>query len=476
LQPEAGVLLRRAGHTYNRATVSNPYRLLPSVDQLLQHARLATVREGWPHEQVVDAARAALADARQGIGDGRALDVDAILTATIHRLNADTTVPLRRAINATGVIIHTNLGRAPLSQAALAAMAEIGAGYSNLEYDLVAGGRGSRHEHVSGLLRRLTGAEDALVVNNNAAAMLLALAGLAQGREVVVSRGELVEIGGGFRIPDVLRQSGATLVEVGTTNRTYTADYVAAVTDQTAAFLWVHASNYRVVGFVHTPTLADLAGAARARDVVLLADLGSGSLLDTARFGLVAEPLVQEVVAAGADLVCFSGDKLLGGPQAGILAGRKDVVARLKRHPLTRALRPDKSTLAALGATLAHYVRGEGEREVPVWRMIAARPADIERRARTVAATLGAGWEIADGQSAVGGGSLPGETLPTRVLLAPDVLAPDRLSAALRRATPAVVSRIERNRLVLDLRTVLPEEDAALSSSLRAALAASCAS
>jgi len=459
--------------------VSNPYRLLPSIDRLLQDDRLADVRRRRPHLHVVEAARGALAAARQAISNGDALDVAGIVAATIERLDANTALPLRRAINATGVIVHTNLGRAPLSRAALAAMAEIGAGYSNLEYDLDAGGRGSRHEHVSGLLRRLTGAEDALVVNNNAAAMLLALAGLAQSREVIVSRGELVEIGGGYRIPDVLRQSGAVLVEVGTTNRTYAADYAAAVTDLTAAFLWVHASNYKVVGFVHTPSLAELAEVAHAQNVLLLADLGSGSLLDTAQFGLAREPLVQEVIAAGVDLVCFSGDKLLGGPQAGILAGRKEVIARLKRHPLTRALRPDKSTLAALGATLVQYARGDGERDVPVWRMISARPDDIERRARALIGQLGVGgtgWEIGDGQSAVGGGSLPGETLPTRLLLAPLSLDPDRLAAALRHVTPAVVARIERDRLVLDLRTVLPEEDAALLAALQAVLAATCAS
>jgi L-seryl-tRNA(Ser) seleniumtransferase len=352
-------------------------------------------------------------------------------------------------------------------------MAEVGAGYSNLEYDLEAGGRGSRHEHVSGLLRRLTGAEDALVVNNNAAAVLLALTGLAQGREVVISRGELVEIGGGFRIPDVLRQSGATLVEVGTTNRTYARDYAGAITDQTAALLWVHSSNYRVIGFVHAPALSELAETAHARGVPLIADIGSGSLLDTSRYGLAREPLVQEVVAAGADLVCFSSDKLLGGPQAGILVGTTELIARLKRHPLTRAIRPDKSTLAALGATLRHYVLGEAEREVPVWRMIAASPGEIERRARAVIDALGeagAGWGIGDGSSAVGGGSLPGETLPTRLLLAPPSLDPDRFAGKLRTMQPAVIGRIERDRLVLDLRTVLPGEDQTLVTVLRCAL------
>jgi L-seryl-tRNA(Ser) seleniumtransferase len=303
--------------------------------------------------------------------------------------------------------------------------------------------------------------------------MLLALTGLAQGSEVVISRGELVEIGGGFRIPDVLRQSGATLVEVGTTNRTYARDYTDAITDATSALLWVHSSNYRVIGFVHAPTLLEIAETAHGRGLPLIADLGSGTLLDTSRFGLAREPLVQEVVAAGADLVCFSGDKLLGGPQAGILVGRSDLIARLKRHPLTRAIRPDKATLAALGATLVHYASGDAEREVPVWRMISATGDAIERRSQGVIASLGevgAGWTTGDGQSAVGGGSLPGETLPTRLLVAPPVLNPVTLASTLRRSTPAVVGRIEHERLVLDLRTVLPEEDETLATVIRCAL------
>jgi L-seryl-tRNA(Ser) seleniumtransferase len=303
--------------------------------------------------------------------------------------------------------------------------------------------------------------------------MLLALIGLAQGREVVISRGELVEIGGGFRIPDVLRQSGALLVEVGTTNRTYARDYADAIGGSTAALLWVHSSNYRVIGFVHAPALAELAAVAHARDLPLIADLGSGSLLDTSRYGLAREPMVQDVVSDGADVVCFSGDKLLGGPQAGILVGKADLIARLKRHPLTRAIRPDKATLAALGATLVHFALDEAEREVPVWRMIAATSGAIEARARSVVERLGEaghGWSIGDGSSAIGGGSLPGETLATRVLLSAPDLDAMRLAAALRGSRPAVVGRIERDRLVLDLRTVLPEEDQILTEVLLRAI------
>jgi L-seryl-tRNA(Ser) seleniumtransferase len=441
------------------------------VDRLLSDVRLAHVDEGSSHEVVVVAARDVLAEARRIIGTGG--EPGDLVQATARRLAAATELPLRRAINATGVIVHTNLGRAPLSRAALDAMAAVGTGYSNLEYDLEAGARGSRHEHVSGLLRRLTGAEDALVVNNNAAAVLLALTCLAQRREVIISRGELVEIGGGFRIPDVLRQSGATLVEIGTTNRTYARDYADAITDQTAALLWVHSSNYRVIGFTHAPTLAELAETAHGRGLPFIADLGSGTLLDTSQYGLAREPLVQEVVAAGADLVCFSSDKLLGGPQAGILVGTADLIARLKRHPLTRAIRPDKATLAALGATLVHYAVGQPEQAVPVWRMISAGCDEIERRARDMIESLdelGEGWTTGDGRSAVGGGSLPGETLPTRLLVAPAGLNPEVFSAVLRRCRPAVVARIEHDRLVLDLRTVLPEEDSTLVTVLQCAL------
>jgi L-seryl-tRNA(Ser) seleniumtransferase len=452
--------------------VTNPYRALPSIDRLLQDERLADLLATTSRQAVVEAARDALDEARAAISRGS--EPGDLIAATCQRLDVAVSLPLRPVINATGVVIHTNLGRAPLSRAALAAMAEVGGGYSNLEYDLEAGGRGSRHEHVSGLLRRLTGAQDALVVNNNAAAMLLALSGLAQGGEVVISRGELVEIGGGFRIPDVLRQSGARLVEVGTTNRTYTRDYTDATTDETAAYLWVHASNYKVVGFTHAPRLSELAEAARARGLPLIADLGSGTLLETARFGLAHEPLVQEVVAAGADLVCFSGDKLLGGPQAGILVGTVEIIGQLKRHPLTRAVRPDKATIAALGATLVHYARAEAEREVPVWQMISAVPSEIEARAGDVIANLGehgAGWEIGDGRSAIGGGSLPDETLATRLLVAPPAVNAGELAASLRSQRPAVVARIEHGRLLLDLRTVLPHEDGTLASVLGRALA-----
>ena len=373
---------------------------------------------------------------------------------------------LRPVINATGVVIHTNLGRAPLADAAIERVTAIAKGYSNLEYDVVAGERGSRTVHAEWLLTSLTGAEAAIVVNNNAAAAVLILTALASGREVVISRGELVEIGGGFRVPDVMRQSGAVLREVGATNRTRVNDYVAAVSPATAMFLRVHPSNFRIEGFTERPSLDDLVAAARAMKLPVVEDIGSGCLVDD----LAGEPSVQASIAAGVDLICFSGDKLLGGPQAGIIAGRKALVDRLRTHPLMRALRVDKITLALLEATLAEYSEGRAATTVPVQRMLHLSPEEIETRAQALAATLAAcGWRVAmvSGSSAVGGGSAPGVQLPT-VLLS---IAKDGQSAAateqwLRALDPPVIARIEHDRLVLDLRTVLPEQDSTLAALL----------
>ena len=385
----------------------------------------------------------------------------ALAKEAAHRLEASVRGTLLPVINATGVIIHTNLGRAPLSDAARQAMAAVAAGYSNLEYDLDAGERGSRYRHAEQLLCRLTGAEAALVVNNNAGAVFLALTALARGRSVIISRGQLVEIGGGFRIPDVLRQSGAQLVEVGTTNRTHLSDYRDAISSETALLLRVHTSNFKQIGFTAEVSLADMVALAHSVGLPVVDDLGSGTLLDTARYGLSAEPTVQDSVAAGADLVTFSGDKLLGGPQAGLIVGRASLIAELRQHPLTRALRVDKSTLAALQATLLHYARGEAEREVPVWRMIATPLAELAARAADLAAGLGAAGipaTVVQSTSTIGGGSLPGETLPTWAV-AVAAAAPDTLAAALRRGDPPVVGRIVDGRLLLDLRTVPPEVD-----------------
>jgi L-seryl-tRNA(Ser) seleniumtransferase len=358
-----------------------------------------------------------------------------------------------------------------LSDEAVAAMDTASRGYSTLEFDLETGERGSRTVHVEELLCRLTGAEAALAVNNNAGAVLLGLSALASGRDVVISRGQLVEIGGGFRIPEIMAESGANLVEVGTTNRTYLADYEAAITDRTAAVLRVHSSNFRIVGFSASPSLEELVRLARERRLLLLDDLGSGCLLDTVQFGLGKEPTVQESLDAGADLVFFSGDKLLGGPQAGVVAGRKELVSLLKRRPLARALRLDKAALASMQATLIHYVKGEALQKIPIWRMIAMAKAQIEERATRWADTLGSPAAVMEGRSMVGGGSLPEESLPTALLALPgDSLDLDALSRRLRLVKPPVIARIERDRLLLDPRTVDPRDDDTLISTLKSAL------
>ncbi len=463
-------------------------RKLPKADRLLAAAEREGLLGRLGHAPVMEAVRRLLDGLREEVLAGASCpSPEAIEGRLLARLAGEAKGTLRPVVNASGVVIHTNLGRAPLSAAALEAMRQVGRGYSNLEGDLEAGERGDRYGHASGPLCRLTGAEAALVVNNNASAVLLALAALmetrpGQGRaparggrpQVIISRGQLVEIGGGFRIPDVLRRSGAVLTEVGTTNRTRLADYEAALGERTRLVLSVHRSNFRLTGFVEDVPLPKLVALARRAGVWMVDDLGSGTLLPTARFGLGEEPTVQERVRAGADLVTFSGDKLLGGPQAGILAGRREAVDLCRRHPLTRALRVDKTTLAGLSATLGHYERGEAERQIPVWRAIAQPPAALEARAREWLAALGplaAGAEVRASESAVGGGSLPGVTLPTSVLALP-AGDPDALAARLRRQDPPVVGRIEADRVVLDPRTVLPGEDEALLAGVRAALSA----
>lgn len=396
-------------------------------------------------------------------GEAAARVIEALAEASVA---AGARGSLRPVINATGVVIHTNLGRAPIADAAIDRVMAIARGYSNLEYDIAEGARGSRTVHAESLITALTGAEAAVVVNNNAAATLLILTGLAAGREVVISRGELVEIGGGFRVPDVMRQSGASLREVGTTNRTRVNDYVAAVSASTAMFLRVHPSNFRVEGFTERPSLAELVGAGRVMQVPVIEDIGSGCLVDD----LAQEPSVQASIAAGVDVVCFSGDKLLGGPQAGIIAGRKAFVDRLRTHPLMRALRVDKITLAMLEATLGEYAAGRAATTIPVQRMLHESADDIESRAAALAEKItGHGWRVAmvSGSSAVGGGSAPGVELPT-VLVS---IAREDDSAAmteewLRSLDPPIIARIEHDRVLLDLRTVLPEQDGLLSDLL----------
>ena len=448
-------------------------RQLPSVDRLLQDPTIQTLIAEQGHASTVDAIRAVLDAARQAILRGDHAPPD--LAEALHaHFRAERMAQLQPVINATGVIIHTNLGRAPLSQATLGAMQAASGSFSNLEFDLQAGERGGRGLAVEKLLTRLTGTEAALAVNNNAAAVLLVLTALTAGRGVVISRGQLVEIGGGFRVPDVMRQSGAQLIEVGTTNRTHLRDYAQALAehDDAGALLRAHRSNFRLLGFVSEPSLAEMATLAHENDLILIDDLGSGALLDTAAYGLEHEPTVQESVAAGADVVCFSGDKLLGGPQAGLIVGRADLVARARRHPWARAVRLDKVALAGLQATLTHYARQEAAEHVPVWRMMSRPLADVERQARRWAReadALGLPAGVVEGRSTVGGGSLPGGTLPT-CLTALDVPSPDVLAERLRHGEPPVIARIEDDRLLLDPRTVLPGQEEALMEAIRASV------
>lgn len=439
-------------------------RQLPAVDEVLRRPEVTALLAVHPRGAVVEAVRAVLGRLREALLGGGAVDVS---PEAVARWVAAAVVPkLRRVINATGVVLHTNLGRAVLCDRALQAVTQVAGGYSNLELDLKTGRRGERYSLVEELLCRLTGAEAALVVNNNAAAVLLSLSTLAAGREVIVSRGQLVEIGGSFRIPDVMRQSGALLVEVGATNKTHLRDYRAAINERTALLLHVHMSNYRIVGFTHEVPVPELVELGRAHGVPVMSDLGSGSLVDLTRFGLPYEPTVQETVAAGTDVVTFSGDKLLGGPQAGLIVGRKEHVERMKQNPLTRAVRVDKLTLAALEATLREYLDPEAALErIPTLRMLVRPIEELRAGAENLAAELSQAlgsaarvW-VEEGVAQVGGGAMPTAT-PATALVCVEIpqLGEAELLQRLRLAEPPVIARAEKGVLVLDLRTVDPAE------------------
>ena len=453
--------------------MDSPYRQLPSVDHLA--SQVQAIDPDLPRTLVLDAAREVLKEARRHLALGPSdIAMDSLARATLDNIRRRVTPNLRPVINATGVVLHTNLGRAPVSDSTARAMAEVATSYSNLELDLESGQRGSRNSHARDLLRELTGAEDALVVNNNAGALLLALTALAHNREVIVSRGQAVEIGGGFRIPDVMFQSGAHLIEVGTTNRTYLADYQRAIGPATALLLRVHTSNFRVLGFVNSVGVAELVMLGKNAGIGVLDDVGSGALLDPAPFGLRDEPLVQDSIRAGASVVCFSGDKLLGGPQAGVLVGTSSAIAAMRQHPLARALRIDKASLAGLEATLRHYQRGEALATIPIWRMISVPLSEIEVRARAAARAIASAWvEPVRVESMIGGGSLPGECLPSWGLrLVPageatgSMWSADQAALRLRRLSRPIVPRIEQNGVVVDLRTVDPRDDPLIVSTL----------
>ncbi len=454
--------------------MDSEFRHLPSVARLISEERIKSFGGTYPHELLVDVVRQCLERERLAIAAGNPCSsVEEMVESICTQLRELEGSSLRPVINATGVVLHTNLGRAPLSQEAVAAMDTAARGYCNLEFNLDSGTRGSRHTHIEQILCQLTGAEAALVVNNNASAVLLGLTALAKKKEVIVSRGQAIEIGGSFRIPDVMRQSSAKLVEVGTTNCTYVSDYEQSITPRTAALMRVHASNFQVTGFTNFVTLEELVMLGRQHAIPIFDDLGSGCFLDTTTFGLGPEPMVQQSIAVGVDLVLFSGDKLVGGPQAGIIVGKRQLIDKLKKHPLARAVRIDKVRLAGLAATLIHYLKGEAVKKIPVWQRLAMPLEEIERRATRRAQAFGDLAQVTDGESMVGGGSLPGSTLPTKLVAIgggskrKGRITVQTLARKLRSQEFPIIGRISDDVLLLDPRSVLPEEDQIVLQNLR---------
>ncbi len=443
-------------------------RQIPSVSSILMDTCISNLIDEFSSEVITKLVQNKLDEIRLTVSCSSEIPtISEIVNQISNHVQSNWTNWPRNVINATGVVVHTNLGRAPLSRESMEAASDSSKSYSDLELELNSGKRGSRQARVSKLLSALTGAEAGLVVNNNAAALMLGLSALALEKKVIVSRSEAVEIGGGFRIPDVLKQSGAALVEVGTTNRTYVADYEREITEETGAILSIHASNFKIIGFTSTPSISDLSNLGAKRGVPVLHDVGSGSLLDTTKYGLTAEPQPQASIAAGADLCFFSGDKLLGGPQAGIVIGGKKYIEKLSRHPLARVFRIDKMNLAALTATLIHYLKKEAETKIPVWQMISATSDDLGIRAHNILKKISRNSiysiEIIETESTIGGGSLPGETIES-VGIKIVGKNPEKLASKIRTGTNPVVSRIEDGTIVFDLRTVLPDYDDILAT------------
>jgi L-seryl-tRNA(Ser) seleniumtransferase len=442
-------------------------RQIPAVDQLIKTKPMTDCISEFGRPLTLQAIRTVLEEVRLRYSEGDSIPAEEdLLIGVIDKLASWTAPTLQPVINATGVILHTNLGRAPISGSALQAIQAAASGYSSLEYQLDKGRRGSRSIHAESTLKQLTGAEGVLVVNNNASAVLLILTVMAARRKVVIARSQLVEIGGGFRIPDVMKQSGAKLFEIGTTNRVHLYDYERAIQEESIKMVMrAHRSNFQIIGFTSEPTLEEIVTISHQAGVPVVDDLGSGSLIDTAEFGLGHEPMVQESLQAGVDLVCFSGDKLLGGPQAGIILGKLELINKLKKHPLARAIRADKLCLAALSATMLHYLKSEALTEIPVWSMISEPLEQIKSKAGRWIEFLGQG-DLVEGKSTVGGGSLPGETLPTW-LIAFSVRHPNKVLSSLREAQPPIIARLEEDRLVLDPRTVLANQEELLLSNLQ---------
>tara|TARA_Y100000996_G_scaffold17562_1_gene13035 strand:+ start:558 stop:1952 length:1395 start_codon:yes stop_codon:yes gene_type:complete len=443
-------------------------REIPSTSKIVDDPRCESLIQNYGRSTVTAVVRESLDALREEVlnGQDKAEKLEDLIDSVEFKLRSQQTT-LKSVVNATGVVLHTNLGRAPLSKETTQAMNDINEGYSNLEYDLTSGGRGSRFDHLGTLLRRLTGAEDALILNNNAGAVLTTLAAICAGGEVIISRGQLVEIGGGFRIPDVMSQSGCILREVGTTNRTRASDYLEAVGPDTKALMRVHPSNFSIEGFTEEASLPDIVKAAETNDLPVIDDIGSGSLIDSSQFGLTHEPLLSECIKDGADLVLASGDKLIGGPQSGIILGRKDLIARIKKHPLTRALRPDKGTIAGLIETLKHYEREEATTAIPIWQMISADTESLSARASEYVNAWKGNATVIPHKSTIGGGSLPGQTLPTiccGLQLPQNQL--DETVRTLRNLDTPIISVINDGRLLLDPRTVLPSQDHVVISGL----------
>ncbi len=445
-------------------------RDIPSVDHLLNQPALSASLEVYGHAWCVAALREVLDQVRQSVMAGKAVPSDVEIIDRLKTLLQEQAYPsLKPVINATGVILHTNLGRAPLSASAIEAISQVSQGYSTLEYDVTKGVRGKRDIHAADLLTKISGAEAALVVNNNAGGVMLTLAALANRKKVAISRSQLVEIGGGFRIPEVMRLSGAKLLEIGTTNRTHLSDYEAAIEDGASLILVAHQSNFKIIGFTSEPTFAEICSLAHASGLPVVYDLGSGALIDPVEFGLKTETTVQQAISDGADLVCFSGDKLLGGPQAGLIVGKQALINKIRKHPFYRALRADKLCLAALTATLLEYLKGKAAQNIPVINMLSQSEADLKKRSSAWQAKLKNGTLIT-GSSAIGGGSLPEQALPTW-LLSLQPKSPRNFAAKLRQQNPAVIARIENDQVLFDPRTVLPAQDQVLLSKLQEALA-----
>jgi len=446
------------------STINNKeLRKLPSIEKILEATEISQEIDRYSRTLVTRAAQAVLSEARIQISKGdNCPEEDELLKRIKGCLIQEWPGFLSPVINATGIIIHTNLGRAPLSQKALESLSNLSGNFCDLEYDLLSGKRGARAREVEKLLCLLTGAESALVTNNNAAAVLLVLIVLAHNREVIVSRGELVQIGGGFRVPEIMQQGGVRLIEVGTTNQTSIKDYEKAISDETALLLKVHQSNFIIKGFTHSINVSELTALGNKYDLPVVYDLGSGAMLDTEDFMLAHEPTVQEALADGSDVICFSGDKLLGGPQAGIILGKKSYIDRLRQHPLMRVIRIDKMVAVALATTLKHYLQKEAVGEIPVWQMISASLEDIESRAGSVVKQLtkaGIKTSIIDGNSMVGGGSLPDQVLPTRLVAIDPPYPVVDFACRLRLATPPLLGRVEYERFLIDMRTVMPSLD-----------------